>query len=654
MDEEKNGETVNEQQSYHIQEKEDGLIKDGITNLAYDEELGMPDSKSLGVSIELGIMDETKEATNDDKTAEFEETSPLLYRVSDSPPILLTLFLGLQQTLISLSGSLLIPLLVAKAVCAEKDGQFLTKLVSSTLVMNGITSLMQTVLGIRLPLFQGPTAMYIVPLLSLSKMDPSRCDISQLYARDFNSTTNNGSITELEDQLVDTRVRELMGPLILAGVFHCLIGATGLVGLLLRFIGPITIVPTIFLIGIYIVKPVLEYTEVHWGISTLTFGVSVILSMYLGSRPMLVPMYTRKKGFHCIRYPLHRVFAILIAIVIGWAVCGIMTASGAFTNDPNSLQFNARTDARANVFQNSPWFYFPYPGQFGVPAFSLPAFLGFMLATLTSILDSIGDYYACAGMCRVPPPPAHAVNRGIAIEGFCTILSGLMGTGHATTTYGGNIGAIGMTKVASRKVFVAMSFIYIIFGAFTKISAIFVSIPYPVLGGATVTIIGVFVGVNLSNLSVIDMSSTRNLSIIGIGIFVGLLVPTWMEKNPKCINTGNEDLDQFITILLSSPNFLGGALACFMDNSIPGTDEERGISSWQQGSESFNDKGVSIHYLEGPEVYEPLFPKKWSSYKIIKFIPVLHYQEYKQEEEAVIPTNLNSQMLSATQKVEAL
>lgn len=73
--------------------------------------------------------------------------------------------------------------------------------------------------------------------------------------------------------------------------------------------------------------------------------------------------------------------------------------------------------------------------------------VGFLIATLTSILDSIGDYYATAAICRVPPPPKHGVNRGIAVEGFCSMISGMFGVGHATTTYGGNIGAIGMTRV---------------------------------------------------------------------------------------------------------------------------------------------------------------------------------------------------------------
>ena len=63
------------------------------------------------------------------------------------------------------------------------------------------------------------------------------------------------------------------------------------------------------------------------------------------------------------------------------------------------------------------------------------------------ILDSIGDYYACAKVSNVPAPPSHAVNRGIMIEGLCTFISGTLGCGHATGTYGGNIGAIGLTKV---------------------------------------------------------------------------------------------------------------------------------------------------------------------------------------------------------------
>ena len=81
-------------------------------------------------------------------------------------------------------------------------------------------------------------------------------------------------------------------------------------------------------------------------------------------------------------------------------------------------------------------------------SFSVAAFSACFIATIMSVLDSIGDYYACARVSRVPPPPAHAANRGILVEGTCSFLSGAIGCGHATSTYGGNIGAIGVTRVS--------------------------------------------------------------------------------------------------------------------------------------------------------------------------------------------------------------
>ncbi|XP_045190888.2 solute carrier family 23 member 1-like [Mercenaria mercenaria] len=564
------------------------------------------------------ISETIQEVDTDNTDVEFEEECPILYKINDSPPFYLTLFFAFQQSLISIVGSIVLPLLVAEAACALENGVFIRKLVSSTLLLSGVTTFLQVMFGIRLPVYQGPSGSYSVPIIALNKIDPGRCDIHTMFPGALNSTSNNITEADLQEQLIDIRVREMMGPLILAGFLHFLVGVTGLVGMLQRFVGPITIVPTILLIGLYIVKPAMVYTEVHWGISFITWATGVVLSMYLGHKPMIIPVWTRKEGFHTIRYPLHQVFAILFSILIGWAVCGIMTAAGAFPTDKTNIQYKARTDARADVIADSEWFYLPHPGQFGLPLFSVSAIIGFLIATITSILDSIGDYYATAAICRVPPPPSHGINRGIAIEGFCSMISGLFGVGHATTTYGGNIGAIGMTRVASRHVFIAMSGMYVALGVLAKVSAVIISIPYPVLGGVLITIIGVFVGVNLSNLNVIDLASTRNLSIIGTAVFVGFLVPTWMEKNGSVIDTGNRDLDQVITMFLGNPNFLGGFIACFMDNTIPGTDEERGIAAWKN-PESLDN---STNFIEGQEVYEPLIPECLKRQRFLRFIPI--------------------------------
>lgn len=64
-----------------------------------------------------------------------------------------------------------------------------------------------------------------------------------------------------------------------------------------------------------------------------------------------------------------------------------------------------------------------------------------------------------------------------------------------------NINAF-ISQVASRQVFLCTGILYILFGIFGKFSAVFITIPYPVLGGAIVVMFGIFFGVVLSNLEV--------------------------------------------------------------------------------------------------------------------------------------------------------
>ena len=37
---------------------------------------------------------------------------------------------------------------------------------------------------------------------------------------------------------------------------------------------------------------------------------------------------------------------------------------------------------------------------------------GLMAGLLASIVESVGDYYACAKIAKAPHPPKHAINRG--------------------------------------------------------------------------------------------------------------------------------------------------------------------------------------------------------------------------------------------------
>ena len=66
---------------------------------------------------------------------------------------------------------------------------------------------------------------------------------------------------------------------------------------------------------------------------------------------------------------------------------------------------------------------------------------------IAGILESIGDYYACAKLAGAPTPPSHALNRGIGVEGVACFLAGAIGTGNGTTSFSQNVAAIGITKV---------------------------------------------------------------------------------------------------------------------------------------------------------------------------------------------------------------
>ena len=54
-----------------------------------------------------------------------------------------------------------------------------------------------------------------------------------------------------------------------AGGAHFLIGMSGLAGYLLKFIGPVTIVPAITLVGLFIYKVTVKFSETCWGVAIL-------------------------------------------------------------------------------------------------------------------------------------------------------------------------------------------------------------------------------------------------------------------------------------------------------------------------------------------------------------------------------------------------
>ena len=93
-------------------------------------------------------------------------------------------------------------------------------------------------------------------------------------------------------------------------------------------------------------------------------------------------------------------------------------------------------------------------------------------------------------------------------------------------------------KNASRRVFIYAGFIFVICGLFGKVGAILTMLPDPVLGGTVVLSFGMVTAVGLSTLQFVDLSSGRNLCIIGSSLLIGLMVPKYLAENKDAIKTG--------------------------------------------------------------------------------------------------------------------
>jgi hypothetical protein len=100
----------------------------------------------------------------------------------------------------------------------------------------------------------------------------------------------------------------------------------------------------------------------------------------------------------------------------------------------------------------APLFQPIYPFQWGMPLCTPGFIIGMIAGMLASVIESFGDYHSVARIAGRGAPNAKRINHGIGMEGLGNTFAGIMGTGNGSTSYTENIGAIGITGVASRYV----------------------------------------------------------------------------------------------------------------------------------------------------------------------------------------------------------
>uniref|UniRef100_A0A336MD77 CSON013342 protein n=1 Tax=Culicoides sonorensis TaxID=179676 RepID=A0A336MD77_CULSO len=544
-----------------------------------------------------------------------EEKCDILYGIDDNPPWYMCIFFALQHYLTMIGAIVSIPFILTPALCMDDASPARGEIIATMIFVTGLVTLLQSVFGCRLPLIQGGTISFLVPTLAILNLPQWQCP-----AKDVIEAMGEAEKTELWQ----VRMRELSGAIAVSALVQVVLGATGLVGKLIKIITPLTILPTVSLVGLTLFEHAAETASKHWGIAVGTTAMLTLFSQVLAGVAIPYVIYRKGHGLELRKFLLFRMFPVLLTIAIMWGICLILTATDVF---PEGHQ--ARTDVRLKVLTDASWFRVPYPGQFGMPTVSLAAVLGMLAGVLACTIESISYYPTVSRMCKAPPIRLHAINAGVLIEGVGCVLAGVWGAGNGTNTFGENVGAIGVTKVGSRRVIQYAAVIMIIQGVIGKFCAVFIMIPDPVVGGIFCVMFGMITAFGLHALQYVDLRSSRNLYIIGVSLFFPLVLCQWMIKHPGAINTGIETIDSTLNVLFSTSILVGGFLGCFLDHVIPGTKEERGIIAFNAEisfEQAENETEFSTY--DWPIGMGLLRACKWTKY--IPFLPTYKPPSKKQ------------------------
>ena len=131
-------------------------------------------------------------------------------------------------------------------------------IISTMIFVTGIVTYFQATWGVRLPIVQGGTISFLVPTLAILALPQWKCPtVSEMEKFD----------AESREELWQIRMRELSGAIAVSAMVQVILGYTGLVGKILRFVTPLTIVPTVSLVGLTLFEHAASTASKHWGIA---------------------------------------------------------------------------------------------------------------------------------------------------------------------------------------------------------------------------------------------------------------------------------------------------------------------------------------------------------------------------------------------------
>jgi uracil permease len=232
-----------------------------------------------------------------------------------------------------------------------------------------------------------------------------------------------------------------------------------------------------------------EYSLVYLSIATVTLLVTVIANIFF-------------KGFFS-------VIPILIGLAAGYLFTFIM-----------GLFFPAYALIDFTKVKEAPWFSAP---SFQVPKFALVPILTFVVVSLATICEHLGDMLVTGKIVGQDFYKNPGLHRTLPGDGLATTWAALWG-GPPSTTYSENVGVMAITRVYSVWVIGGAAVIAIILSVVNKFSVLIQTIPSPVLGGISMLLFGIIASSGLRTLveSGVDYKDKRNLTISSVILVIGV------------------------------------------------------------------------------------------------------------------------------------
>ncbi|MFQ5889977.1 MAG: uracil-xanthine permease family protein [Gemmatimonadota bacterium] len=390
-----------------------------------------------------------------------------VYRIDERPPTRWeTLLYGWQHTLVDISPFVL-PLAVAAAIGMSPSEE--ARFINFCLFAMGIATLLQTTIGNRLPIIQGPSA------------------------------TLTGTLAPIASQLGPAA---MWGGAFLGGLFEMVVGASRILAALRKLFPPavagVVVLTIAVALGSFAIRlAVGDGSALNFVLAAAVIGLIALLQVRL--RSLAGGLLSRA--------------AIFISI---WAVgLGIGGPLG-------------RVDW--SLVAEKAWLAFPHLFPYGGPGFGwefpAAAVLGVLAGYFGSMVESLGDYAATCAVADERYTVRH-MNRGIFAEGLGSALATVFG-GLPCTSYTQNIGIIAATRVASRLVVQVAGAILLLYGLSPKFGALLVAMPRAVLGGVFVVVCGMIAVSGIRLLGTAADTAANHL-VAGVTLILSIGLPVYVR-----------------------------------------------------------------------------------------------------------------------------